>query len=92
MTMDGSRKCNYWVYPESGDPVSRFITIDRIQTNDYNDIPYELIVFTEDGQSAEITLWIGSGYEAWYTGYYFWFKTLSHTITKEEMDSIWPDD
>jgi hypothetical protein len=92
MTMDGSRKCNYWVYPESGDPVSNFITIDRNQTNEYKDIPYKLIVITEDGTSAEVTLWIGYEYEAWYTGYGFGFNTLSHTITKEEMDKIWPDD
>jgi len=92
LTLDGSRKCHYWENPESGDLVSRYITIDRNQTIEYDDIPYELIVFTEDGQSAEVTLWVGSGYEGWDTGFGFWFLTLGHTITKEELDSIWPAD
>ena len=92
MTLDGSRKCHYWENPESGDLVSRYITIDRIQTIDFNDIPYELRVLTKDGKSAEVSLWVGSGYEAWDTGYGFGLNTLSHTISKEELDSIWPDD
>jgi len=92
MTLDGYRKCHYWENPESGDLVSKYITIDRIQTINFDDTPYELIVFTEDGQSAEVSLILGFENDPWgndYTG--FFIKASGHTISTEEMQMIWPE-
>jgi len=90
MTLNGSRKCHYWENPESGDLVSRYITIDRNQTIDFN-TPYEVRIVTYDGKTGELYLTIGNELESWDKNYGLLIRTLGHTISTEEMQTIWPE-
>ncbi len=90
MTLDAERECHYWEVPDVGDPVLIVYPINRIQTIDFN-TPYEVRIVTYDGKTGELYLTIGNELESWGKNTGFLIRTLGHTISTEEMQTIWPE-
>jgi len=90
MTLDAERECHYWEVPDVGDPVLIVYPINRIQTIDFN-TPYEMRIVTYDGKTGELYLTIGNELESWGKNTGFLIRTLGHTISTEEMQTIWPE-